>query len=161
MAKRYLLYFNAFRGIAGKCRDVMRCLVVYFSRGGKTAKVAAAIAQELGCEAIDAANKIPDASGVDVLVAGSGTYGGMPGPKIVEFLNSLPEKKGGKAAIFTTSAGPRPLSIGRMKGALEGKGYEVVASFDCRGRFGLINRGNPDEGDLEKAREFARSLGSR
>lgn len=136
----------------------MRCLVVYFSRGGKTGKVAAAIAEELGCEAVDVAKTFPDVSGVDMLVVGSGTYGGMPGPKITEFLGSLPQKAGGKAAVFTTSAGPKPLSLGKMKGALEGKGYEIVASFDCRGHFALINRGHPDEGDLEKAREFARGL---
>jgi flavodoxin len=136
----------------------MKFLVVYFSRGGKTGKVAGAIAQELRCEAVDVAKGAPDASGADMLVVGSGTYGGMVGPKIAEFLNGLPQSNGGKAAVFATSGGPSPLSIPKMRGALEGKGYDVVSSFDCRGHFTLINRGHPDGEDLESARAFARDL---
>jgi flavodoxin len=37
----------------------MKFLVAYFSSGGKTKKVATAIAQELGCEAVDVAEDIP------------------------------------------------------------------------------------------------------
>jgi len=50
----------------------MNFLVVYFSRGGKTRKVAEAIAQELGCEAVDAKKETPDVSGVELLIVGSG-----------------------------------------------------------------------------------------
>ena len=136
----------------------MKFLVVYYSRGGKTAKVAGAIANELGCEAVDVTKEKPDASVVDMLVVGSGTYGGMPGPSILEFLSGIPQATGGKAAVFATSAGPGPRSLHRIKGALEEKGYTIVSSFDCRGKFMLANRGHPDEKDLENARAFARDL---
>lgn len=138
----------------------MKFIVVYYSRGGNTGKVAAAIAQELACEAFDVAKRVPDVSGAEMLVVGSGTYGGMPGAGVTEFLKAVPQAVGGKAAVFATSAGPNPKSIPKMKGALEEKGYAVVSSFDCRGKFLLINRGHPDEKDLENARAFARALKS-
>lgn len=136
----------------------MKFLVAYYSKGNKTAKVAGAIASELGCEAVDLTRSKPDVSGVDMLVVGTGTYGGMPGPTLLEFLKALPQATGGKAATFATSAGPGPRSLGRVKSALEEKGYSVVSSFDCRGQFLLANRGHPDEVDLENARVFARDL---
>jgi flavodoxin len=136
----------------------MKFLVVYFSRGGKTGKVAAAIAGELGCEAIDVAKGVPDAFGADLLVVGSGNYGGVPGDKVVGLLEGLPQRGGARAAVFATSGGPYPKCVLAMRGILEAKGYEVVSSFDCRGQFFLINRGHPDKGDLENARAFARNL---
>jgi len=136
----------------------MKSLVAYYSRGGKTAKVANAIAAELSCEAVDVMKGKPDVTGVDLLVVGSGTYGGMPGPSITEFLNAIPQATAGKGAIFVTSAGPGPKSLLRIKGALEEKGYAIVSSFDCRGQFMLVNRGHPDEKDLDNARAFAREI---
>lgn len=52
----------------------MKFLVVYYSRGGKTRKVAEAIAQQLGCEAVDVKKESPDVAGVDMLIVGSGQY---------------------------------------------------------------------------------------
>lgn len=120
--------------------------------------VAEAIAQELGCQSIDSAKEAPDISGVDFLLIGSGTYAGSPGQKLREFLNGLPTISNGKAAVFTTSAGPDPKSINFMKEALEAKGYKVVSNFSCRGEFGLRHQGHPSEEDLKAAKAFANDL---
>ncbi|MCJ7610507.1 flavodoxin [Candidatus Bathyarchaeota archaeon] len=136
----------------------MKFLVVYFSRGGKTRKVAMTIAHELGCETIDLAEESPDLSRTGFLVVGSGNYGGMPGDKILDFLKVLPEMSGGKAAVFATSGGPNPKGIPAMRKILEAKGYEVVSSFDCRGQFTLLSRGHPTDDDLRDARAFANDL---
>ena len=133
-------------------------LVVYFSKGGKTKKVAEAIAQELQCVIVDAAKSTPDLSDVDLLVVGSGTYGGKPGKKLQEFLDGLEPVKKGKSAIFTTSAGPNPKSLAIMKESLEAKGYEVVSTFDCRGQFLFGSRGHPNEVDLKDAKAFANDI---
>jgi len=138
----------------------MKALVVYYSKGGKTRKVAEAISTGLECGALDVGRDACDAAGLDLLVVGSGTYGGMPGPKIVDFLNGIPSGAG-KAAIFATSAGPSPKSIQKIKDILEGKGYQVVSSFSCRGHFLLSNRGHPDEKDLEEAKAFGSDLKKR
>jgi flavodoxin I len=89
----------------------MKFLVVYFSRGGKTRKVAEAISQELGCKAVDVEKETPDVSGVDLLLVGSGNYGGNTDDRLLGFLNDLKPSNGGIAAVFATAGGPDPKCI--------------------------------------------------
>ena len=136
----------------------MESLVVYFSRGGKTKKVAEAIAQELGCTAIDIKQETPDPSEADMLIIGSGNYGGNTDKTLRTFINNLQPSTVKKAAVFATSGGPDPKVISVLQQALEAKGYNVVSSFKCRGKFLLLNRGHPNEEDLKSAKAFARDL---
>jgi flavodoxin len=136
----------------------MKFLVVYFSRGGKTGKIAEAIAEELGCKAVDLKKESPDVSGVDFLVVGSGNYGGAPHETLNVFINSLQQSNNGKAAVFATSGGPDPKCIPIMKEALEAKGYKVVSSFSCRGQFLFANRGHPNADGLKNVKAFASAL---
>jgi flavodoxin len=136
----------------------MESLVVYFSRGGKTRKVAEAIAQELGCKAIDIKKETPDPSGVDMLLVGSGNYGGKTDNKLLTFINNLQPNTAKKAAVFATSGGPAPKVISVLQEALEARGYKVGSSFKCRGKFLFTNRGHPNEEDLKNAKAFAHDL---
>ena len=136
----------------------MKFLVVYFSRGGKTRKVAETVANELGCGAIDVKKEMPDVSGVDVLIVGSGNYSGKPDKRIHNFIDNLQPSKNSEAAVFATSGGADPKCIYIMKEALETKGYKVISSFKCRGRFLFFNRGHPNENDLKNAKTFAAEL---
>jgi flavodoxin I len=136
----------------------MESLVVYFSRGGKTKKVAEAVAQELECKAIDIKQETPDPSEVDMLVIGSGNYGGNTDKTLRTFINNLQPSTDKKAAVFATSGGPNPKVISVLQRALEAKGYNVVSSFKCRGKFLFANRGHPNEKDLKNAKAFARDL---
>ena len=137
---------------------VAKPLVVYFSKGGKTGKVAESIAQELQCGTVNTAESAPNLSGVDLLVVGSGTYGGKPDKKLLGFLNGLKSVKNGKSAIFTTSGGRNPESIAVIEEIWESKEYEVVSTFDCLGQFLIGNRGHPNDADLNDAKSFANSL---
>ncbi|UCH32307.1 MAG: flavodoxin [Candidatus Bathyarchaeota archaeon] len=136
----------------------MESIVVYFSRGGKTRKVAEAIAQELGCKSVDIKKETPEVSGVDMLLVGSGNYVGKTDKSLLTFLKTLQPSSNKKAAVFATSGGPNPNVISVLQRALEAKGYEVVSSFKCRGRFLFSNRGHPNEEDLKNAKVFARTL---
>jgi len=136
----------------------MNFLVVYFSRGGKTRKVAEAIAQELGCEAVDVKKETPDVSGVELLIVGSGEYGWIH-KTLQGFLDRLQPSSNKKAAVFATAAGPDPKCIYHMEEVLETKGYKVISSFKCRGQlFFFLNRGHPTEDDLKNAKAFASDL---
>ena len=135
----------------------MNFLVVYFSRGGKTRKVAEAITQELGCEAVDVKKETPDVSGVELLIVGSGEYG-HKNKTLQGFLDSLQPSSNKKAAVFATAAGPKPKCICVIQEALETKGYKVISSFKCRGKFLFFNRGHPTEDDLKNAKAFASDL---
>lgn len=136
----------------------MTFLVVYFSRGGKTRKVAEAIAQELGCEAVDVKKETPDVSGVELLIVGSGQYLGKLHKTLRGFLEGLHPSTQSKAAVFATAGGPDPKVIYVLQRALESKGYKVVSSFKCRGQFLFFNRGHPNEDDLKNAKAFASDL---
>jgi len=136
----------------------MGFLVVYYSKGGKTRKIADVITQELGCKAVDTGREAPDISGVDLLVVGSGTYIGKPGKQLQEFLSGLKPISNGKAAFFLTSSGNDPRPVKFLRNALEAKGYKVVSTFSCRGQYLLSSRGHPTEEDLKNAKVFAADL---
>ena len=136
----------------------MKFLVVYFSRGGKTRKVAKVIAQQLGCNAVDVEKETPDVSGVEMLIVGSGQYLGKLHKTLQSFLDGLQPSSKNKAAVFATAGGPDPKVVYAIKGALEAKGYMVVSSFKCRGRFLFFNWSHPNKEDLENAKAFANDL---
>lgn len=137
----------------------MKALVVYFSRGGNTKKVASIIANELGSQAVDADRQRPDTSDVDLLVIGSGTYEGKPGQKILDFLRQLQPVQCKKAAVFATCGfiAP-PESINIIKKELQSKGYEVILDFYCFGEYRTAKQGHPNETDLTDARAFAADI---
>ncbi len=135
----------------------MKFLVIYYSRGGKTRKVAEAIAQQLGCATVDL-KETPDVAGVNMLIVGSGAYPWFLNKKLKSFLNGLQPTSKNKAAVFATAGGPNPKVVNVLKEALEAKGYIVVSSFKCRGRFLFLNWSHPNEEDLENAKTFANDL---
>ncbi|TRO50428.1 flavodoxin [Candidatus Bathyarchaeota archaeon] len=136
----------------------MNFLVVYYSKGGKTRKIAEIIAHELDCEAVDLTKETPNVSEVDMLIVGSGNYGGKPDRKIQNFIDSLHLSIDRKAAVFATSGGSECKCIHVMEEDLKIKGYKVVSGFYCLGQFTLLNRGHPNEDDLKNARRFANQL---
>ncbi|MGD0451097.1 MAG: flavodoxin domain-containing protein [Candidatus Bathyarchaeia archaeon] len=141
----------------------MKIALVYFSRGGNTRKIAEAMAEELGVTAVDVKKEQPDVSDVDLLVVGSGTYGGKPGKEMVAYLENLKPVASKKAACFSSCAsGDASKTLQTMKDILSKKGYSNVDSFSCLGKWlmGLSRRGHPSDEELAHAREFAKKLKS-
>ncbi len=101
---------------------------------------------------------------------GSGVYMSKMHKSVIDFVDSLPAMEGKDAFIFSTSGIRKNFLFNKahshMKEKLEKKGFRIVGEFDCRGfdtygplRFiGGINRKRPNEKDLKRAEEFARSL---
>jgi flavodoxin I len=141
----------------------MKIALTQFSRGGNTRRVAEAMAEELGVTAVDVKKEKPDVSDVDLLVVGSGTYGGKPGKVIVTYLENLKPAESKKAACFSSCAsGDASKTLQAMKDILSQKGYSNVDCFSCLGKFlmGLSKRGHPSDEELAHAREFAKKLKS-
>ncbi|XES76278.1 MAG: flavodoxin domain-containing protein [Candidatus Bathyarchaeia archaeon] len=137
----------------------MNPVIIYFSRGGNTRKVAEAMAEELKIRPIDVKKETPDVSNTDLLIIGSGTYGGKPGEELVAYLENLKQVTGKRAACFSSCAGDATKTLAAMKEILNTKGYTVVDCFSCFGKFaGLTKRGHPSEEEIAQAREFARQL---
>ena len=132
----------------------MQTLVVYSSKTGNTRKVAETIAAVFGVKAQSCAEVqgIPQA---DLLVAGSGVYGGRMGADLAALLNRIPAGAVKKALVFGTIGG-QTSAVEAIENALEAKGIEVLGNFYCKGQlWWLLNRKRPNEQDLAAAREFA------
>ena len=141
----------------------MKIILIYFSRGGNTRKIAEAMAVELGVTAVDVKKQKPDVIDADLLVVGSGTYGGKPGKEMVTYLENLKPVAGKKAACFSSCAsGDASKTLQAMKDILSKKGYFSVDCFSCLGKWlmGLSRRGHPSDEELAQAREFAKKLKS-
>ncbi len=132
-----------------------RIAVFVDSRDGNTRKVADAIAGELHVEVGDIAVSLPEDAGI--LFLGSGTYGGAPGIGMMKFVTDNPFS-GRKAALFSTaasSAGSKKM-IGAMADAMERKGAEIIGCWHCAGKFLILNRGRPNEEDLENEKKICK-----
>ena len=133
----------------------MKVAVVYYSMSGNTKKVAEAMANELGTEA-ESIKDEPELEGVDLLFIGSGCYGGKLRGEMLKFLEDLKDIK--RAAVFGTYS-RETKAIESMKGILEKKGIKVIDEWGCTGAFlYFMNRGRPNEKDLDQARQFANSV---
>jgi len=154
-------------------------VVLAGSASGSTAKVAGAIADVLGATIVG-----PDRTDMlesdDAVLVGfaSGIFRGEHHPALLALVDALPPGRHRNVFLFSTCGIPAGLSsperfaeaVHRYHAALRSKllekGYEVVGEFGCPGfndnRFlkliGGLNRGHPDDEDLERARSFARQF---
>lgn len=137
----------------------MNIALVYFSRGGNTRKIAEAIAEELQITPIDVKKESPDVSNADIVIIGSGTYGGKPGKEMVTYLENLKPVTEKRAACFASCAGDSTKTLAAIREILSKKGYSIIDCFSCFGKFaGLTKRGHPSAEELNQAREFAKKL---
>ena len=135
---------------------------------GNTAKIAAVIADELGATVVDPEDVDPESlADFDLVGIGSGVYFGRPHSALRQLVVGL-RRVPRRSFLFSTSGLPAFGSWWHrgLRRSLRRRGSEVVGEFACRGwdtvgplwLIGGINRRHPDERDLRRAREFARSL---
>lgn len=138
--------------------------VIYFSRSGNTKKLASVIADELNVKARHIRLVESVSADTDIFL-GSGLYFMRPAKLIREFIrnNSL---QGRKIVIFGTSTAGVGIETIWMERFLKRRGAIITGKYYCPGRFFLriagkhlfIRKGRPSYIDLQKAREFARSI---
>ncbi len=128
------------------------------------------MAEQLGAEVVEPEAVDPESlRGYDLVGFGSGIYFMAVDARLRKLVGGLPRAEGGRAFTFFTSGGPRLalLDYGRqIRNDLESKGFQVLDSFSCRGwdtagplrLIGGVNKGRPDERDLEHAAAFAARL---
>jgi flavodoxin len=138
--------------------------VIYFSRGGNTQKVAAAIAGELGVKPVHIrwAKSLPEET--DIFL-GSGLYFMRPARMVRNFIRSH-DLRGKKIAIFGTSTSGFGIETLWMEWRLKRKGAIITGKYYCAASFALrigksrfcLRGGRPSDKDFEGARQFARSV---
>ena len=137
----------------------MRVQIVFESRGGKTAKTAAAVAGALREAGHDVAlstvaeARPEDAAGADLLVVGAWTegfvlFGVGPARATRSWLERLPSLEGRRAAVFCTYAFAPRGTLDIMAKALSGHGASVVARK-------AFHRRAPEAGAADFARAAA------
>jgi flavodoxin len=148
----------------------MRTLIVYESyHHMNTERIARAMAEALGATLAKPPGVGPGSlAGYDLVGFGSGIYFGRHHKELLALVKRLPQQQGRAAFIFSTSGAARD-QHGRLKKAMAKKGFDIKGEFACRGfdTFGLlwlvggIQKGKPDEGDVERARAFAGDMKKR
>jgi flavodoxin len=154
-------------------------LVLYSYHHKNTEKVAKAMAKVLDAEIKTPQEVRPEElREYDLVGFGSGIYSEKLHETVLGLADRLPQAAGGKAFIYSSNGAPASLfsdSMSRdqmaknhrlIKEKLQAKGYVIVGDFSCPGfntnsflkYLGGLNKGRPNEEDLERAEAFARGL---
>lgn len=149
----------------------MKSLIVCVSTShGNTRRVADRMAEVLDAEVVEPESVDPEKfSEYDLVGFGSGIYYMKFDSRVQSLIRCLSPVEGIRAFTFFTS-GAREIPLldytKPIRKQLAAKGFAVLDSFSCRGfdtvgPFGFIggiNRGRPNDHDLERAAAFAERI---
>lgn len=133
--------------------------VRYYTKTGNTKRLAEAIADELGVEALPIS--VPVNAKVDILFLGNSYYAFNIDPEVSKFVSSLDRKNVGKIINFGSAAMMKS-TYKKVRAVAEKNGINVSDDeFHCKGEFKGLNKGRPNEDDIKSARDFARKIMSK
>lgn len=133
----------------------MKAAIRYYTKGGNTEKVALAISKATGlpAETID----VPLLEDVDILFLGSSVYGFDVDVQVKQFISNI-DVKVGKVVNFSTACLVKSTykQVGKL---LAEKNIPLAKEeYYCRGSFGPMHKGRPNQQDLQAAEAFARKI---
>ena len=133
----------------------MKFAVRFYTKTGNTKRLAEAIANELGVEALPLTSPITEP--VDILFLGNSYYAFSIDPEVRNFVASLSKDKVGKIVNFG-SAALLNSTYKKVKAEAEKVGIPMdEREFHCKGEFKMLHKGKPDADDMRAAAEFAAS----
>ena len=151
----------------------MKALIIYVSIHHKnTEKIAKKMANALKAKLSTPDEVDPNTvNKYDLIGFGSGIYFGKFHKSLLNLIDKMPPVKNKKSFIFSTSGIKKLPYLNdfnkKIKEKLLEKGFDIIGEFSCRGLstygpFKIIglNKGRPDEKDLERAEKFAIHLKS-
>jgi len=149
----------------------MKTLIIYNSiHKSNTEKIAKAMAEELNAEVVKSFEvKNYDMDEYDLIGLGSGIYFGKHHVSILNLIDKLQNISNKRFFIFSTSGMSESVFNNfnkPLKDKINDKGGKIISIFDCRGHdsigplkyIGGLNKGRPNEKDIEKAKAFAAGL---
>ena len=134
----------------------MNIAVRYYTKTGNTKRLAEAVANAVGVEALPISE--PVAEPVDILFLGNSYYAFSIDPEVREFVASLDKEKVGKIVNFG-SAAMLNSTFKKVKAEADKVGITMdEREFHCKGEFKGLHKGRPNEDDLSAAAEFAKAI---
>ena len=106
----------------------------------------------------------------DLIGFGSGIYNGQHHKSIMDLVSKLSFQDEKRTFIFSTSTFALTSMHKQLENMLRQKGFIIIAELACKGfmdysftkyLFGGINKGRPNESDIEQAKAFANRLKGR
>ena len=134
----------------------MKVAVRYYTKTGNTKRLAEAIAEALGVEALPISTPVTEQ--VDVLFLGNSYYAFSIDPEVRDFVRVLDKSKVGKIVNFG-SAAMLNSTYKKVKSEADKVGIPMdEREFHCKGEFKGIHKGRPNQDDLTAAAAFARKI---
>ena len=133
----------------------MKIAIRYYTKTGNTKKLAEALSEAVGVEALTV--DTPLTEDIDILFLGSAVYAAGVDSKIKEFIESI-NVNVGKIVNFS-SAALIESTYKQVKKIAEDNGLTMAEEeFHCRGAFKLVHRGHPNDEDVNNLVEFAKKI---
>ena len=134
----------------------MKIAVRYYTKTGNTKRLAEAIAEAVGAEALPL--NAPIEEPVDILFLGNSYYVFTIDPEVREFIRKLDKNSVGRIVNFG-SAAMLNSTYKKVKAEADKAGIRMdEREFHCKGEFKGIHKGRPNEKDLAAAADFAKSI---
>ncbi len=134
----------------------MKVAVRYYTKTGNTKKLAEAIAEAVGAEALSLNTPIEEP--VDILFLGNSYYAFSIDPEVRNFVRSLDSGKVARIVNFG-SAAMLNSTWKKVKAEADKIGVPMdEREFHCKGEFKGMHKGRPNEEDLKAAADFAKRI---
>ena len=136
--------------------DSLRIAVRYYTKTGNTKRLAEAVAEAVGVEALPISTPLTEP--VDILFLGNSYYAFSIDPEVRAFVRSLDKEMVGKIVNFG-SAAMLNSTFKKVKAEADRVGIPMdPREFHCKGEFKGAHKGRPNEADLKAAAEFAKGI---
>ena len=134
----------------------MKTAVRYYTKTGNTKRLAEAIGEAIGTDALPLSTPIDEP--VDVLFLGNSYYAFTIDPEVRDFIRNLDKDKVGKIVNFG-SAAMLNSTYKKVKAEADKVGIPMdEREFHCKGEFKGVHKGKPDAEDLKAAADFAKNI---
>ena len=134
----------------------MKTAVRYYTKTGNTKRLAEAVAEAVGTEALPLS--IPIEEPVDILFLGNSYYAFSIDPEVRKFIRKLDKSKVGRIVNFG-SAAMLNSTYKKVKAEADKVGIPMDEhEFHCRGEFKGLHKGRPNAQDLKAAADFAKNV---
>ena len=134
----------------------MNIAVRYYTKTGNTKRLAEAVAEAVGAEALPISTPVSEP--VDILFLGNSYYAFNIDPEVRNFIHSLDKDKVGRIVNFGSAAILKS-TWKKVKAEADKAGIAMDEhEFHCKGEFKGLHKGRPNAKDLAAAAAFAKSI---